>query len=551
MKNDAIEYDYIILGAGSAGCVLANELSQDSNNTVLVLEAGPMDHKLLIHMPAGVHAVYKDPSINWNYESEQEPELDNRNITLPRGKVIGGSSSINSMVYMRGHPKDYDYWGSNHRLPGWTYSQCLPYFKQCESSDRGADDWRGDSGRLGVTKGKLDNPLYDAFFEAGRQSGQGYSEDLNGFQPEGLARFDSTTKNGRRSSAAVAHLKPALSRSNLRLEVRTLVHRIVMENKRARAVVYEQAGKTHTVRANKEIIVSAGAINSPQILMLSGIGPRDHLREFDIDANHHLPGVGQNLQDHLNIAVINECTKAVTFDRMKNPLRQLAAGLQWFFTRKGFVASNIWEAGGYIHGYSEVEFPNLQYHFAPVHYEYHGSDIRLFQGFTAQLDQLRPRSRGEIRLLSADPVHRPAAHFNYLSNPFDLRELVEAVKRIRELISQPAFDEFRGKELFPGPLVTSDKDLENYVRAEANTDYHPSCSCRMGKDDMAVVDEEMRVHGVEGLRVVDASVMPDIVSGNLNAPTQMIALRAADYILGRTQLAEFHARFHFQDEGNA
>ena len=545
------EYDYIILGAGSAGCVLANELSQDSNNRVLVLEAGPMDHKLLIHMPAGVHKVYKDPSINWNYDSESEPELDNRNITLPRGKVIGGSSSINSMVYMRGHPKDYDYWASNHDLPGWTYAQCLPYFKQCESSDRGADDWRGDSGRLGVTKGKLENPLYQAFFDAGRQSGQGYSEDLNGFKPEGLARYDSTTRNGRRCSAAVAHLKPALSRANLRLEVRALVHRIVMENQRARAVVYEQGGKIYTVQASKEIIVSAGAIKSPQILMLSGIGPRDHLREFDIDAHHHLPGVGQNLQDHLNIAVVNECTKPVTFDRMNNPLRQLAVGLQWIFTRKGFVASNIWEAGGYIHGYTEVEFPNLQYHFAPVHYEYHDNDIKLFQGFTMQLDQLRPRSKGEIRLLSADPAHRPAAHFNYLSSPFDLRELVEAVKRIRELISQPAFDEFRGRELFPGPAATSDKDLENYVRVEANTDYHPSCSCRMGEDDMAVVDEEMRVHGVDGLRVVDASVMPDIVSGNLNAPTQMIALRAADYILGRPQLPEFHARFHFQNGGNA
>ena len=541
------EYDYIILGAGSAGCVLANELSQDSNNRVLILEAGPMDHKLLIHMPAGVHKAYKDPSINWNYESESEPELDKRNITLPRGKVIGGSSSINSMVYMRGHPKDYDYWARNHDLTNWTYSHCLPYFKKCESSDRGADDWRGDSGRLGVTKGKLECPLYQAFFDAGRQSGQGYSEDLNGFKPEGLARLDSTTRNGRRSSAAVAHLKPALSRPNLRLEVRALVHRVVTENNRACAVIYEQGGALHTVHASKEIIVSAGAIKSPQILMLSGIGPRDHLREFDIDTRHHLPGVGQNLQDHLNIAVVNECTKPVTFDRMNNPLRQLAVGLQWIFTRKGFVASNIWEAGGYIHGYTDVEFPNLQYHFAPVHYEYHGNDIKLFQGFTTQLDQLRPRSRGEIRLLSADPAHRPAAHFNYLSDSFDLRELVEAIKRIRELISQPAFDEFRGKELFPGSAATSDKDLEMYIRAKADTDYHPSCSCRMGKDDMAVVDEEMRVHGIDGLRVVDASVMPDIVSGNLNAPTQMIALRAADYILGRTQLPEFHAKFHFQN----
>lgn len=540
------EYDYIILGAGSAGCVLANELSQDSNNRVLIIEAGPMDHKLMIHMPAGVHVAYKDPSINWNYESEKEAELEDRNITLPRGKVIGGSSSINSMVYMRGHPKDYDYWASNHQLPAWDYAGCLPYFKKCETSDRGADDWRGGEGRLGVTKGKLDNPLYDAFFEAGRESGQGYSDDLNGYKPEGLARLDSTTRHGRRCSAATAHLKPALSRSNLTLKVRALVHRVLIENGRACAVEFEHADRVHRVQAAREIIVSAGAIKSPQILMLSGVGPSDHIKEFGIESTHHLPGVGQNLQDHLTIAVVNECTKPVTFDRLNHPLRKLALGLQWIFTRKGFVASNVWEAGGYIHGYSEVEFPNLQYHFAPVHYEYHGNEIKLFQGFTTQLDQLRPRSRGEIRLLSANPAHRPAAHFNYLSDPFDLAELVEAVKRIRELISQPAFDELRGKELFPGPAASSNRDIENYIRATVDTDYHPSCSCRMGTGEMAVVDEEMRVHGLEGLRVVDASVMPDIVSGNLNAPTQMIALRAADFILGRSPLPKYHASFHFQ-----
>ncbi len=545
--HDNNEYDYIILGAGSAGCVLANELSQDSNNKVLILEAGPMDYKLMVHMPAGVHRAYKDPSINWNYDSESESELNNRNITLPRGKVIGGSSSINSMVYMRGHPKDYDYWANNHNLPRWTYAHCLPYFKKCESSDRGANDWRGADGRLGVTKGKLENPLYDAFFAAGEQSGQGYSEDLNGFKPEGLARLDSTTKNGRRSSAAVAHLKPALSRLNLTLRTRALVHRIVIENNRAKSVMFEYKRNVQTAQAAKEIIVCAGAIKSPQILMLSGIGPRDHIKEFDIEPVHHLPGVGQNLQDHLNIPVVHECTKPVTFDRYANPLRQLAVGLQWIFTRKGFVASNVWEAGGYIHGFSEVEFPNLQYHFAPVHYEYHGTKINLFQGFTTQLDQLRPRSRGEIKLISANPAHRPAAHFNYLSDSFDTGEMVEAVKKIRELISQTAFDEFRGKELQPGTGVVSDSDIERYVRAEATTDYHPSCTCRMGTDDGAVVDEEMRVHGIDGLRVVDASVMPDIISGNLNAPTQMIALRAADFILGREPLPEFHARFDFQN----
>ncbi len=546
--NSNQEFDYIILGAGSAGCVLANELSEDTINKVLILEAGPMDYKLMIHMPAGVHRAYKDPSINWNYDSEQESELVDRNITLPRGKVIGGSSSINSMVYMRGHPKDYDYWASNHNLPNWTYADCLPYFKKCESSDRGPNDWRGTDGRLGVTKGKLQNPLFNAFFEAGETSGQGNSDDLNGYRPEGLGRLDSTTKNGRRSSAAVAHLKPALSRGNLTLKVRALVNRVIIDNGRATGVEYQYKGKTQRAHAGKEVIVCAGAVKSPQLLMLSGIGPAGHIKEYGVKSVHHLPGVGQNLQDHLSVNVIQQCTKPVTFNNFKNPLRQLAAGLQWLLTRKGFVASNIWEAGGYIQGYSAVEFPNLQYHFAPVHYEYQGTNIKLFQGFTTQLDQLRPRSRGEIRLLSADPAHRPAAHFNYLSDPFDVGELVEAVKRIRELTAQSSFDEFRGKELHPGPDAVTDTDIEYYVRATTTTDFHPSCSCRMGSDEMSVVDGEMKVHGLDGLRVVDASVMPDIVSGNLNAPVQMIAFRAADFILDRDQLSPFYAKFHFNDD---
>lgn len=545
MKNNQ-EYDYIILGAGSAGCVLANELSQDPNNRVLILEAGPMDRKLLIHMPAGVYSVYKDPSINWNYDSETEPHLENRNVTLPRGRVIGGSSSINSMVYMRGHPQDYDYWASRYSLNKWTFDQCLPYFKKCESSDRAASDWRGTEGRLGVSQAKLKNPLFDAFIEAGSQSGQGTTDDPNGYKPEGVARLDSTTKHGRRSSAAVAHLKPALSRANLSLVTGALVTRILIQNDRATGVEFNYKAEKLTAHAAKEVIVAAGAIKSPQLLMLSGIGPSEHLREFDIVPAHHLPGVGQNLQDHLSISVVYESRKPVTFHTVDKPLTKLLLGCQWLLTRKGFVASNIWEAGGHIRGYTEVEYPNLQYHFAPIHAEYTGTKINLFQAFTTQLDQLRPRSRGEIRLLSANPEHRPAAHFNYLSDPFDLDELVQAVKRIRELISQPAFDQFRGQELLPGPGVISDADIEHYVRINTTTDYHPSCSCRMGNDEMAVVDQEMRVHGLQGLRVIDASVMPDIVSGNLNAPTQMMALKASDFILGREPLHKFRPPFHFE-----
>ncbi|MEQ9490086.1 MAG: choline dehydrogenase [Alphaproteobacteria bacterium] len=545
MANRTSEYDYIIIGAGAAGCVLANELSQDSNNKVLILEAGPMDRNLLIHMPAGVYSVYKDPSINWNYKSETEPMLDGRNIELPRGKVLGGSTSINTMVYMRGHPQDYDRWASEYNLPGWSFDHCLPYFKAGEDSDRGASDWRGNKGRLGVTRGTLQNPLFDAFLEAGKQSGQGYTDDPNGYQPEGVTRLDSTTKNGRRSSAAVAHLRPALRRPNLTLTCNALVHRIDVSKGRAHAVSYEQNGQRNTAVAAKEILLCAGAINSPQILMLSGIGPRDHLQSVDIPLLHHLPGVGQNLQDHLSVFLVHKATKPVTFHKVDNPLYKLLVGGQWLLTRKGFVSSNIWEMGGYIRGFTPVDFPNLQYYFTPVHMEYTGTKINLHQGFTTHLDQLRPRSRGEIRLLSKDPAHRPAAHFNYLSDPFDEREMIEAVGRIRELIAQPAFDEFRGPEILPGPNYQSDADILRFVRAHATTGYHPSCTCRMGHDDMAVVDEEMRVHGIDGLRVVDASAMPDIISGNLNAPTQMMAMKAADAILGRGPLPPFKADFAF------
>jgi choline dehydrogenase len=545
MMNADNEFDYIIVGAGSAGCVLANRLSQDGNNSVLILEAGPMDNKLLIHIPAGVYSVYKDPSINWNYESEPEPWLDQRNIELPRGKVLGGSSSINSMVYMRGHPTDYDRWASEFGLQKWTYAHCLPYFKKSESSDRGENEWRGADGPLGVSQAKLENPLFDAFLEAGTQSGQGRSDDLNGYKPEGLARLDSTTKNGRRCSAAVAHLKPVLSRPGLRLETSVLVHRILIENGQAVGIEYRQRGEIKRAIAAKEVIVSCGAIKSPQLLMLSGIGPAEHLREHNIDLVHHLPGVGRNLQDHLAIAGAYRCTKPVTIDRVNRPLRKLFTGIQWLATRKGLGASNIWEAGGLISANSGVKYPNLQYHFGPFHAEYSGTRLKLNQAFSIHVDQLRPKSRGYIALNSADPADKPAAHFNYLDHQDDLRDLIDGVKKTRDLIAQPAFDEFRGAQLIPGPAVSSDREIAAWIKATSSTDFHPSCSCRMGLDEQSVVDEEMKVRGIDGLRVVDASVMPQIISGNLNAPTQMIAERAADYILGKQQLEAINASFHF------
>jgi len=541
-------YDYVIVGAGSAGCVLASKLSADGRHSVLVLEAGPMDRSLMIHVPAGVYHVYRDPSINWNYRTEDEPELLDRNISMPRGKVVGGSSSINSMVYMRGHPIDYDRWADEFGLPEWTYAHCLPYFKAGETSDRGADDWRGGEGPLGVTRGSLDNPLFDAFLEAGAQAGQGSSEDLNGYKPDGVARFDATKRNRRRCSAAVAHLKPALTRHNLTLLTHAMVRRIAIEGNRATGIEFEHRGERRAVDAEREVILCGGAINSPQTLMLSGVGPADHLREHGIDPKLDLEGVGRNLQDHATVIMQYGCTKPVSIHRAANPLYQALAGIRWLATRSGLAASNVWEAGGLIRGNDEVSYPNLQYHFGPVGVETDGDRLKLNQGFAIHIDQLRPKSRGRLTLKSADPADKPAMHFNYLSDPHDLRELVDGVRKTRELVSQKAFDPYRGDEKGPTADARTDDEIEAAIRALTETDYHPCGTCRMGNGRDAVVDGELRVHGLEGLRVVDASVMPQVISGNLNAPTQMIAARAADFILGNAQLAPFHARFHFRDD---
>ena len=545
MRNET--YDFVICGAGSAGCVLAKSLSAEPGVRVLVLEAGPMDRDLMIHIPAGVYAVHTDPRINWNYETEDEPELNGRDVYTPRGKVVGGSSSINAMVYMRGHPRDYDRWASEYGLRKWTYDQCLPYFKAGEASDRGADDWRGADGPLGVTKGHLQNPLFDAFLDAGEQAGQGRSDDLNGYRPEGVARLDSTTRNGRRCSAAVAHLRPAMKRKNLFLETHAMARRIVIEGDRAAAIDYQRNSEVRTARAEREVILSGGAINSPQLMMISGIGPADHLRSVGIEPKLDLPGVGRNLQDHPTIIIQVACTEPVSIDRLAKPHRKLMAGVQWLLSRSGIATSNIWEAGGLVFGNRDVSYPNLQYHFGPVGISYEGDDIKLHQAFAIHIDQLRPTSRGRIDLKSADPFEKPALHFNYLATEHDRRELTEDIRAARDLIRQPAFDAYRGAEILPGSDAASDADILAFLRSAVETDYHPCATCRMGTDEMAVVDGELRVHGIEGLRVVDASVMPQVISANLNAPTQMIAARAADFILGNEQLAPFKARFHFSD----
>jgi choline dehydrogenase len=540
-----MKYDYIIIGAGSAGCTLANRLGEDTSKSILILEAGPMDYDLMIHMPAGVYRTWLDPKLNWNYNTAAEAELNDREVFMPRGKVIGGSSSINSMVYMRGHPLDFDGWAQAKGMGHWRYTDCLPYFRAGESYNRGGNEYRGDSGPLGVTRGHYDNPLYDAFIDAGEQAGQGRSDDLNGYNPEGVARFDATKRHGRRCSAAVAHLRPALKRGNVTLLTRAMVQRIVIVNGRAEAVTFRHKGEEKRADAD-EILLSGGAINSPQTLMLSGLGPPDHLAEHGIDVVAPLEGVGRNLMDHTSIILQFESRKQFPIHRVDNPLRKLAAGVQWVFTRGGVAASNIWEAGGLIKGNEDVAFPNLQYHMGPVGFEYTSAKITLMQAFAIHVDQLRPRSIGRLTLRSAKAEDHPHMAFNYLSDPADMRQLIEGVHKVRELVAQPAFDELRGVELIPGPDVRTDDEIAAWIRTVVTTDFHPCGTCRMGVGDDAVVDPEFRVHGIEGLRVVDASTMPMITSANLNAPTQMMAARAADFIAGRPQKTPETPRFAFQ-----
>ncbi|MEO9875060.1 MAG: choline dehydrogenase [Anderseniella sp.] len=531
------EYDFVIVGAGSAGCVIAEALSRDPAVSVLLLEAGPIDRNIMIHIPAGVYRAFRDKRINWNYVSEPEPGLNGRVVPTPRGRVVGGSSSINSMVYMRGHPDDFNGWERDHGLSGWGYADCLPYFKAAENYDRGADDWRGSTGPLKVARADHPDPLYDAFLEAGAQAGQGSSDDLNGQRPEGIARYDATKSRNRRSSAATAFLKPALGRSNLTLQTGANVRSIDIQGHRANGVTFELDEEHRAAKAKREVVLCGGAINSPQLLMLSGIGPADHLRDCGIRVIADLPGVGRNLRDHAKIKLQFACRKPVAFHRIGNPLVKAAAGVQWALTGQGIATSNIWEAGGLIRSNEHVAYPNLQYHFGPLGFTVQDNRITVNQAFSVNVDHARPRTKGHVDLDRTNPEGPPKLHFNYLADPDDLREMREGVARARELVAQPAFDVFRGAEMTPGADYLSNSDVEAMLRDRVETAFHPSCTCRMGHDEMAVVDDQLRVYGIEGLRVADASVLPEITSANLNAPTMMIAARAADFIRKEPQLA--------------
>jgi choline dehydrogenase len=530
------QYDYIIVGAGSAGCVLANRLGEDEGARVLLLEAGPADHSIFIHMPSAFAYPLANDKYNWFYDTEPEPFMNNRRMHCPRGRVLGGSSSINGMVYIRGHAFDYDAWAGMPGLAQWSYAHCLPYFKKSETRLKGGDAYRGNDGPLYVSTAACKNPLYRAFIEAGQQAGYPYTDDMNGYQQEGLGPMDMTVYKGRRWSTAQAYLRPAARRGNLRVVTRARVTRVLFEGTRATGVEYARGSQLHQAHAVREVILSGGAINSPQLLMLSGIGKAEELRALGIQPRVDLPGVGQNLQDHLEVYVQYASKQPITLYSAMNPLAKLKIGVQWLFAGKGLGATNHFESGGFIRSAAGVAHPDLQYHFLPMAVSYDGSAPATQHGFQAHVGPMRATSRGHITLRSADPKAHPRILFNYMQTEQDRKEMRAGVRLTREIFSQAAFEPFRNGEISPGAKVQTDAEIDAFIRDKAESAFHPSCSCRMGTDPMAVVDGAGRVHGVQNLRVVDASIMPNVVSGNLNAPTIMIAEKIADLIRGKSPL---------------
>ncbi|MBL6930445.1 MAG: choline dehydrogenase [Rhodospirillales bacterium] len=545
-KKTAETFDFVIVGAGSAGCVLADRLSKQSENRVLLLEAGGGDRSIFIQMPTALSIPMNTEKYNWGFHSEPEPHLGGRRLHCPRGKVLGGSSSINGMVYVRGNAQDYEGWAADGAA-GWSYADVLPYFQKAETSTRGGDAYRGNDGPLHTTTGHLKNPLYQAFMNAGVDAGYSRTEDPNGFQQEGFGPMDMTVRRGVRSSTSNAYLKPAISRHNLHVSAGTTVSRILFENGCAVGVVYQQGKNEYRVNVRRDVILSGGPIASPQLLMLSGIGDQKELADIGIDVVHHLPGVGKNLQDHLELYVQQECTQPISLYSSLNPMAKAMIGLRWILTRGGLGATNHFESGAFIRSREGVAWPDIQYHFLPAAMSYDGNSVADGHGFQAHVGPMRSKSRGRVWLTSSDVHEAPKILFNYMSEEDDWREMRQSVRLTREIFAQKSFDPYRGKELAPGADVQSDDEIDSFVRETVQSAYHPCGTCRMGVGADAVVDPQTKVHGVEGLRVVDSSIMPTITTGNLNAPTIMIAEKAADMILGRPALAKSEAPFFKAD----
>ena len=536
MKKIRDTYDYIIVGGGSAGSALANRLSADSSKSVLVLEAGRPDYwwDVFIHMPAALTFPIGSRFYDWLYVSEPEPNMNNRRVTQGRGKVLGGSSSINGMIFQRGNPLDYQRWASDPGMSTWDYAHCLPYFKRLENclAAPSDDQFRGHDGPLVQERGPIKNPLFGAFFKAVQQAGHELTTDVNGFKQEGFAAFDRNLRRGRRLSAARAYLHPVMHRKNLKVQCRALVTKLVIEEKKVTGVNFELPfGRKRTAMA-KEVVLCGGAFNSPQLLQVSGIGDSEHLKKVGVEPVHHLPGVGANLQDHLEVYVQHSCTKPVSLNPMLKMHYRPFIGLQWLF-RRGAGSSNHFEGGGFIRGNDSFKYPNLMFHFLPIAVRYDGTAPAGGHGYQVHIGPMYSNSRGSVKIKSPDVHVKPELRLNYLSTPEDRQEWVEAIAAARKILAQAAFKEFDGGEISPGPECQTDSQVLEWVRRDGETAYHPSCTCKMGVDEMAVVDPlTMKVHGIEGLRVADASVMPYVTNGNIYAPTMMIAEKAADIILG-------------------
>ncbi len=542
-------FDYVIVGAGSAGCVLADRLTEDGRATVLVLEYGGSDRSLWIQMPTALSIPMNMERYDWRYYTEPEANLNNRQMHTPRGKVLGGSSSINGMVYVRGNAQDFERWESQGAT-GWSYADVLPYFRRAEKRASGGDEYRGEAGKLATRRGLLTNPLHTAWLEAGREAGYPISPDMNGRQQEGFGTMDMTVGDGRRCSAASAYLRPAMRRPNLAVRTHTLATRVLFEGRRAVGIGYERGGALHEARARREVIVSAGSINSPQLLKLSGIGPAAELGEHGIGVVADLPGVGENLQDHLEFYFQVASLEPVTLYSQMSPLRRALIGARWLLRHDGLGASNHFETGGFIRSRAGVPYPDIQFHFLPLAVSYDGSSLAKEHGFQAHVGPMRSQSKGWVRLRSAEVRDKPRISFNYMSQAQDWNEMRACVRLTREIFAQKSFDRYRGREIQPGDAVQTDEQIDAFVRRKVESAYHPSCTCRMGsaQDPMAVVDPQGRVIGLEGLRVVDASIMPSITTGNLNAPTIMLAEKAADHIRGVAPLERSSAAFHSAPE---